>query len=351
MSACLLEKIASDEILDQAYTWLCDRRKDSHHNNDVWHLRFHWLEIKAKLQQQLLQGEYYFSPCRSYRVNGKSIGVWDAQDALVLKAMSLVLTVRLSPELSEHCYHLPGRGGTKACVMQVKNVVQDYGYVCRSDVNSYYATINHQVLLKQLSVLLPDQKVILLIQRMLNRLDDVNGELFCADVGINKGNPLSPLLGAVYLKVMDDEIGEYCQRRGLRYFRYMDDWLILCKTRNQLRTVVRLMNRVLESVKQSKHPFKTFIGRVKDEGFDFLGYRIGDKRVGGLGVAWATWVNHLAKLQRLYGQNASVECVAGYVKRWLVWVRSGVEIELRAAVEGLVGVDLVDELYVYYKCF
>jgi RNA-directed DNA polymerase len=45
--------------------------------------------------------------------------------------------------------------------------------------------------------------------------------------------------------------------------------------RNQLRTAVRKMNRVLDTLKMTKHPFKTYIGRLRTTGFDFLGYRIG----------------------------------------------------------------------------
>lgn len=62
--------------------------------------------------------------------------------------------------------------------------------------------------------------------------------------------------------------------------------LILCKTRNQLRTVVRLMYVCLEQVEQTVHPFKTFIGKIKETGFDFLGYRIGGCVGGSLGLAW-----------------------------------------------------------------
>ena len=97
---------------------------------------------------------------------------------------------------------------------------------------------------------IPDQQLMLLIQRMLARLDDVNGELFTVDTGINKGNALSPLLDTMYLKLMGDDIGNYCQRYRLKYYRFMDDWLILCKTRYQLRVVVKLMNGCLAQVKQ-----------------------------------------------------------------------------------------------------
>jgi len=46
----------------------------------------------------------------------------------------------------------------------------------------------------------------------------------------------------------------------------VDDCLIFCETKNQLRTVVKLMNQILEEVKQTKHPYKTFIGRIKKNG-------------------------------------------------------------------------------------
>ena len=117
---------------------------------------------------------------------------------------------------------------------------------------------------------------------------------------------------------------DYCQQRQLKYLRFMDDWVVLCNTRNQLRTVVRLMNGELDKVRMTKHPFKTYIGRIKDSGFDFLSYRIADKAVKGLAVAWSSWVKHQAKLKQLYEQNVPTQVIAEYVRRWRIWVRSGV---------------------------
>ncbi|MBJ7540070.1 reverse transcriptase domain-containing protein [Marinomonas transparens] len=231
----MLEQVISDAVLDQAYDWLCKSRQDSHYNNDVWHLRFHWDRDKALLQQQLLAGDYRFEPCRAIRVGGLSIGVWCARDALFLKALTLVLSQHLTPQLSEDCYHLAGRGGAKGCVRQVKQAVDGYQFVCRSDVDSYYATIDHKVLLDLLAERISDARVLDLIAQMLTRLDNVNGHLHWVNKGIGKGNPISPLLGALYLYSMDKVLGDYCDQHQLRYFRYMDDWVVLCKTRHQLR--------------------------------------------------------------------------------------------------------------------
>jgi RNA-directed DNA polymerase len=42
----LMHEIASLDVLDEAYGWLCDRRMDYSHNNDVWDVRWRWDELR-----------------------------------------------------------------------------------------------------------------------------------------------------------------------------------------------------------------------------------------------------------------------------------------------------------------
>ena len=56
-----------------------------------------------------------------------------------------------------------------------------------------------------------------------------------------------------------------------------------------------------------------------------------------MGLAEKTWTNHRDRLLRLYEQGASEDVVKGYVKRWLVWVRSGVVIDMNAVLADQVG--------------
>ncbi|MCI5142197.1 MAG: hypothetical protein D3909_10860 [Candidatus Electrothrix sp. ATG1] len=71
------------------------------------------------------------------------------------------------------------------------------------------------------------------------------------------------------------------------------------------------MNRVLNAVKMTKHPFKTSIGRLRTTGFDFLGYRIGNRLINGLTIAWMA--NHRDKLNQLYEQGVSEKDIGRYV--------------------------------------
>jgi hypothetical protein len=71
------------------------------HKPDVWNLRRHWQTVKPDLQQQLLDGTYQFSPQQEIRFDTESIELWSSLDALVLKAVTLVLTQHLKPHISK----------------------------------------------------------------------------------------------------------------------------------------------------------------------------------------------------------------------------------------------------------
>ncbi|NEN89076.1 MAG: hypothetical protein F6K48_09245 [Okeania sp. SIO3H1] len=50
----------------------------------------------------------------------KSIEWWSSLDALVLNAMTIVLTEHLKPVLSPQCFHLAGNGGLKGAIAYSK---------------------------------------------------------------------------------------------------------------------------------------------------------------------------------------------------------------------------------------
>ena len=101
----LIEQVASDEIIEQAFLWLCLKRKEHSHNNDVWNLRRHWQTVKPDLQKQLLDGTYQFSPQQEIRFDTETIELWASLDASGLSTrmlsfslwMGRLVTVTLPP--------------------------------------------------------------------------------------------------------------------------------------------------------------------------------------------------------------------------------------------------------------
>ena len=111
--------------------------------------------------------------------------------------------------------------------------------------------------------------------------------------------------------------------RRLYYVRYMDDILIMTKTRWQLRRAIRVLNRMFNELKLEKAPNKTSIGII-ERGFDFLGYRFSGKT---LALARTTYERFMEHIRRLYEQKkTALERAAvldEYVTHWLRWVYSG----------------------------
>ena len=171
----LMEEIASDEVLEAAFAWLCKRRENYSHNDEVWRVRERWDDIKPQLQRQLLNGEYSFSPLRRVHRTDDYLEIWTALDSLVLKAIAIVFTRRLVPQLSKRCTHITGNGGSKAAVRKVIDSLPDNNFVFRTDVKSYYASIRHDILFAQMKQHIDDQRLLDLLWQYMRRTVDVGG--------------------------------------------------------------------------------------------------------------------------------------------------------------------------------
>lgn len=316
MHSGLIQKIASDSVIDSAYDWLCKRRMDYSHNDDVWDIRFKWPEVKPHLQKTLLRGKYTFSSQLVIKTPDRRIELWSAEDALVLKAISIVLGEHLKPVLSLNCYHLKGHGGAKAAVRTTARHLKNGQHVMKSDVKSYYASIDHEILFNLLQQYVPDRLVQKLLWQYIRRTVYCEGYYSDIKRGISLGCPLSPLMGALYLKQLDDRM----ERTGLFYARFMDDWVVIAPTRWKLRDAVRIVNETLNMLRVEKHPDKTFIGRV-ERGFNFLGYFL---NTGILRVSVDSLKNCAYRIIRLYEQGADYVRIREYVRHWVKWVRAGI---------------------------
>lgn len=130
--------------------------------------------------------------------------------------------------------------------------------------------------------------------------------------GIPKGCPLSPLMAALYFKPLDDEM----KKRGF-YVRYMGDWLVMVKTKHQLRHVIKLTHQILSKLKLKMHPDKTYLGAMK-KGFNFLGVHFGAQPE----ISKTSLEKHHVKIAQRYAQGASEASIGKYVARWTSWCRS-----------------------------
>ena len=307
------------EALETAYAWLCQARRDTGPNADVWDLRRNWERERAVIRADLASGQYRFGLLsRIEKDDDSEIEIWSARDALVLKALSLVLAGLLPS--SPRCTHLKNHGGAKFAVRQVQRNLAANRFVLRTDVKSYYASIGHVLLMERLARFVPERIILNLCGQYLKRTAETGGWFYSPNRGISLGCPLSPLIGAFFLFELDRAMAA----SGLFYVRFMDDILVLAPSRSKLRRAVRTVNARLSALGLEKHPDKTFIGRIT-RGFEFLGYRFG---VGTLELAGVTIERFVAHANLLYEQGrterVSAPRLGRYVRRWRAWAKAGV---------------------------
>lgn len=307
-----------DVSWNEEYAWLCQQRFHFPPNADVWHLRFHWREERQRLIQDLKTQTFRFEPLQCIeKANGEMIHLRSARDALVLKRLAKHLSALLS--LSKRCTHIKHHGGLKATVAGTQRTLGRYRFVLRTDIQGYYEHIDQVVLLQQLGKAVSDRFVMNLLAQCVQRTVHRGGLFNDIRRGIARGCPLSPILGAFYLKSVDD----YFSAKGMYYVRYMDDILILTKTRWQLRRALRQLYELLAPLKLTLHPDKTFIGLI-ERGFDFLGYRFSRQP---LRLAAVTVERFKARYHRLYEQQQAAPegaaVLGDYVARWRRWAVAG----------------------------
>ena len=66
--------------------------------------------------------------------NGEEVDLWSARDAVVMKAVALVLPQHLP--LSTRCTHLKGHGGLKHAVREVLKALPQHRFVLKTDVRA-----------------------------------------------------------------------------------------------------------------------------------------------------------------------------------------------------------------------
>jgi RNA-directed DNA polymerase len=80
---------------------------------------------------------------------------------------------------------------------------------------------------------------------------------------------LSPLLSNIYLNPLDHQMAS----AGYQMVRYADDFVILCKTKEQAQSALEAVAAWTAQAGLTLHPHKTRIVDSRTEPFEFLGYR------------------------------------------------------------------------------
>lgn len=284
--------------------------------------RAHWTKVREKLQA----GTYVPSPVRRTLIPKKDggerpLGIPTVLDRVIQQALAQELGGVFEVEFSEHSYaYRAGRNAHDALRAVQSVAVEGQTQAVDCDLKGFFDHVDHDLLMARVAAKVRDKRVLRLIGRYLRAgviLPDGTRER--TPRGVPQGGPLSPLLANIMLTPLDREL----ERRGLRFARYADDFLILGQSRPEAeRVMAEVVGFVEGRLKLTVNAAKSRVAPLA--ACTFLGCRVTRTK-----IRWseAAVAEFREKVRRLTGRTWGVSMerrlgsLGRYVQGWFGYYR------------------------------
>jgi RNA-directed DNA polymerase len=199
----------------------------------------------------------------------RPLGIPTVRDRVAQGAVRLVIEPIFERTFAEHSYGFrPGRG-CKDALRRVEQLLDEgHVHVVDADLKSYFDSIPHDLLMKQVRTRVADGRVLELIESYLKAGIFDGLTEWTPESGAPQGAVLSPLLSNIYLNPLD----HLMVSGGWEMVRYADDFVIMCRSAEDAERALAAVREWTAAAGLTLHPTKTRVVDVRTGSFDFLGY-------------------------------------------------------------------------------
>jgi len=281
-------------------------------------------ELLKLIHDKIEAGIYRFKPARRKLIPKKGsskkrkLGIPVVMDRIVSQSMNLVFEGIYAPGFTESNFGFRRGRSQHGAIKHVRGiVVEDYDWCASIDLKSFFDEIPHDLILKLIRGKIADEGLVTLVARALKAGVMVEGKLEKTTKGCPQGSPVSPMLSNIVLNELDHEL----EKRGHRYCRWADDFLILLKSE---RAAMRVMDGIVKYLEEELHlpvnKQKSEVARIKD--VSFLGFQIlrGKIRVSNEArVRLKDKIRELTRRNNPLSMNQNIQELNKYLQGWVAY--------------------------------
>ncbi|TKB11152.1 group II intron reverse transcriptase/maturase [Desulforhopalus sp. IMCC35007] len=210
---------------------------------------YQFRECWAEIRTAILEGVYTPKPVKRVEIEKpdggiRPLGIPSVLDRVIQQAITQVIEPHFDYYFSESSFGFrPGRSAHGA-IRRVKSFISEGRKIAvDADLSKFFDRVAHDVLMARVSHRISDKRVLKLIGKYLRAGVVINNRLQGTSLGVPQGGPLSPLLANIMLDDLDKEL----EKRGHRFCRYADDFIILVRSPRAGKRVMRSIRNFLGS--------------------------------------------------------------------------------------------------------
>lgn len=225
-------------------------------------------DLKAgKIQPRPLRRVYI--PKDPQKRKLRPLGIPVVRDRVAQEVLRTLLAPIFEPKFHQASFgYIPKRNCHQAIERVLAYHAQGYRVVLDADVAGFFDNIPFKVIMAALAQEVADGNILRLVEKFLAAGVMENGVFKPTTVGTPQGGVVSPLLANIVLNHLDWTLAA----AGYRFARYADDFVIVCRTKQQAQEALTLVRRVLENdLGLQLSPHKTKI-TTYGKGYEFLGF-------------------------------------------------------------------------------